>query len=617
MSYVLILDPSEVATSRSELDLNSGVIRVDRDGIDWGDAAIEAYMAQLAVGQVPVDYRLPNRTITIPLFLGADDSGQAAFDAARALLNRKVGLFQREGGWLKRESNVGPLYADIVNATLTEPDRYGEAAGVESDVKLVLECLPDFYGNEVDLGATDGVSGMAPTYSNIAGDHPGRVRIVVTNEAGADFNGLLWALRSRYLDAVDSAHSVVTYGADELTEITPGVTAAPGVTLSAGAWMPLLSTTLAADDSDLTHRGAYRVWARCWSSNATPKFRFIYDVGDLALPEENDVAVLPAAGGDYLLDLGSIYLEPPPVGAHRWRGVVQAYGATNDDTAVITELILQPISEFAGRLASDPGDSPGVVSVSAYGTGSDDASYGTDVWSQTSDIGASDGTFAVAAPGSAASTHYLKATGFGFELPSTATVTGIKVTVTRLGIGQPIYDDRVRLVRAGVVETTDKADTATPWPASSNPPKEYGGAADLWGAAWTYADINDAEFGVVLSAKAAGTDQEAFVDAIEVAVYYTIGSGFETEDAVVFDGQVAELRTEGMYRDDSAGSGHFGRVSAVIGDLPRIPPSGDEGRSVELFVRTSRGNLDDLPDAATADPLSVRVLYRPSYLFRP
>jgi hypothetical protein len=67
-----------------------------------------------------------------------------------------------------------------------------------------------------------------------------------------------------------------------------------------------------------------------------------------------------------------------------------------------------------------------------------------------------------------------------------------------------------------------------------------------------------------------------------------------------------------MYREDSSGSA-YGPVSWVTGDLPRLPPTVDGG-TVEVFIKATRGDVGQLPDAGI-DDLSARVFYRPSWLF--
>ena len=173
--YIATLDPPSVAIGRVELPLNAGAIAIDGNkGIDWGDSEIKAYLAEQQFGEAPTDYRVPNRVVTIPLLLGAGEhhteaESIAAQETAREHLRQKVALFQRQGGVLMRErSNGSPVYADIVNATLHLPDVYGER-GVEPEVMLKLECLPDFYGEEVTLDAVE-QTGQIATVRDEAGN---------------------------------------------------------------------------------------------------------------------------------------------------------------------------------------------------------------------------------------------------------------------------------------------------------------------------------------------------------------------------------------------------------------------------------------------------------------
>lgn len=79
-------------------------------------------------------------------------------------------------------------------------------------------------------------------------------------------------------------------------------------------------------------------------------------------------------------------------------------------------------------------------------------------------------------------------------------------------------------------------------------------------------------------------------------------------DAVVHASQSAELRTDGMFREDSSGTA-YGPVPHVVSDLPRLP-----GPTAQVFVKGSRGDFDETPDAGI-DDISARVFYRPSWLF--
>jgi len=86
--------------------------------------------------------------------------------------------------------------------------------------------------------------------------------------------------------------------------------------------------------------------------------------------------------------------------------------------------------------------------------------------------------------------------------------------------GTLINDTDVTLLKAGVATGSNKA-SGVAWSAVAGN-TSYGGAADLWGAAWTPADINAATFGVQLSANSAST-VSAQVDYMQITVTYSVG----------------------------------------------------------------------------------------------
>lgn len=543
----LVLDPDEVSVGRAELAINEGSIRVGQDGPDWGDAAIQAYMAEAARGERPVDYRLPNRQIKVPLLLGAD--GPDGFEAARRSLQAKVGRIQQEGGWLRRDSTTGRtnpianpsfetgldgwqsdtgiftnatdwaytgsrsayfrgqasgqnvrvtnaaavavapgetwtaqfranvasggvnrpviywwadddtfisttngtpdsgldgerqltvtgtapataakatpgiawvsgnaqlrfdavmfelgstasgyfdgdtpgcqwesaphaspsiegvrLYADLVNATLSLPDRYGHL-GVEADVVLTLDALPDFYGDEVQLEDHSETSLPELTFtSDVRGDYPARLRVVVDNDSAADQLGMLAAVRSRHYS--DAATARLAYEAAALTPLdTAALTTLTGASGSgsntirhgnlAASWTPVMNTNL-IDGSFLTHEGSYRVWARVYTTSPTPPaLRFVWDVGDLVFPEENAPVQIPAAANFYMVDLGEVRLDAVPAGAHRWQGQTQGRGAAGGENVSIDRLWLVPIDEGAVKLRAPGSGIDGLTNFAA------------------------------------------------------------------------------------------------------------------------------------------------------------------------------------------------------------------------------------------------------------
>lgn len=129
-----------------------------------------------------------------------------------------------------------------------------------------------------------------------------------------------------------------------------------------------------------------------------------------------------------------------------------------------------------------------------------------------------------------AQTNYIQSSGYGFAIPSTATVCGIEVRVERnatgLLIGSSITDKNVFLTKAGVQVGTNHASGAG-W-SGSDGVAVYGNNADLWGTTWTPAQINASNFGVLFSAQMnaglASLFLTANVDAITVTVHYDAGT---------------------------------------------------------------------------------------------
>lgn len=181
------------------------------------------------------------------------------------------------------------------------------------------------------------------------------------------------------------------------------------------------------------------------------------------------------------------------------------------------------------QLGSDSGaHSPGTVA--------DDATVGTVAWSSPDNVKLSDNVRATAAFTSPniGRFHYLKATNFGFSIPEGATVDGIVVATERHRTGSDIiFDYQVKLVKADAsLGLENKADTLTSWTGDfTDVTKTYGSSSDTWSESWTAADINDADFGVVLSAELIGTNDTtttARVDHISITVYYTEGPAAST-----------------------------------------------------------------------------------------
>lgn len=158
------------------------------------------------------------------------------------------------------------------------------------------------------------------------------------------------------------------------------------------------------------------------------------------------------------------------------------------------------------------------------GTGSDDASIGTQAWSNPTRIQAEDASNATASGVAdvVKTTHYLKAVGFGFSIPAGATILGILVETKRFCGTGSAHDSTVSLLKAGSIVGANRANIGLNWPGVLTY-ASLGGSSDLWGTNWNYLDINDANFGVVLSASLQNIASPN-VDAIRITITYSLFS---------------------------------------------------------------------------------------------
>jgi len=144
-------------------------------------------------------------------------------------------------------------------------------------------------------------------------------------------------------------------------------------------------------------------------------------------------------------------------------------------------------------------------------------------WSNTNNASVSDDAYTSTgniAGGAGSYTDYLVATNFGFNIPGGATITGIEVTVERSDASGLTSDYRVRIVKGGVISSTEMSSGAAYGATDSY--VLYGSPIDSWGESWTDADINASNFGVAIAAQrnAAGGSSNAVIDHILISVYY-------------------------------------------------------------------------------------------------
>jgi hypothetical protein len=145
-------------------------------------------------------------------------------------------------------------------------------------------------------------------------------------------------------------------------------------------------------------------------------------------------------------------------------------------------------------------------------------------WTSPARAISSNGSYATASV-DGSTTDYLECVDYGFTIPAGATINGITVNVERKSSNTNnggSQDAAMRIVQGGVIGTTDLS-SATIY-TTADVVAAHGGAANLWGLTWTYADINAANFGAAFQAtkaSATGGAHTISVDHIQITVTYT------------------------------------------------------------------------------------------------
>ena len=171
------------------------------------------------------------------------------------------------------------------------------------------------------------------------------------------------------------------------------------------------------------------------------------------------------------------------------------------------------------------------------GTGSNVTGIGSVAWTNTGNITATANYAQVTLNNNIS--NYLQGSDFGFTIPTNGTIIGIEVTIGKLresGPGNTMYDQVVRLVKNGTITGSNYAQTTTNWTRDQGTPADvvYGGSTDLWGTTWTPADINNANFGVVIAATTT-LNIYARVDYMIVSVYYSSPGSYTTPGTTNFN----------------------------------------------------------------------------------
>jgi len=262
------------------------------------------------------------------------------------------------------------------------------------------------------------------------------------------------------------------------------------------------------------------------------------------------------------------------------------------------------------------------------GTGADNNAVGTGTWTNTGNITTVGTPYATQNLASNSTTHYLKATNYGFAIPIGATINGITVVINRqVASTSNMFDNVVSLLKAGVV-TGSNLKSGNAWPNTFGT-ATYGGAANLWGTTWTAADINAANFGVVLSGTSnSGSTRQVDVDYMQITVTYTLsgtlnwytafsggtllGSGTPFNPVGIAGSGLANTNTPGtytFYAECSTTPGCRTATDFVINPLPTITTS---ATASSVCFGNSIQTTPLIYSATTNAPTTYSIAWNPS-----
>ncbi len=130
-------------------------------------------------------------------------------------------------------------------------------------------------------------------------------------------------------------------------------------------------------------------------------------------------------------------------------------------------------------------------------------------------------------------TQCLTVSDFGFAIPVGSVIDGIVLEVEKRrsagGTSGIVEDNGLQIMKGGLLTGPNKSQYGIDWPLTDTY-VTYGSSTDLWGTAWTPADINASNFGVSLASISyvCGATITTSIDHVRMTVYYSTTTGIST-----------------------------------------------------------------------------------------
>ncbi|HEY6163187.1 MAG TPA: hypothetical protein VI112_18310, partial [Bacteroidia bacterium] len=165
------------------------------------------------------------------------------------------------------------------------------------------------------------------------------------------------------------------------------------------------------------------------------------------------------------------------------------------------------------------------------------------IWNNTSKISAADNIFSDAQlmpnlycfQSQCYRSRYLTCHHFGFNISGNATITGIVLSVKgKASIPASVMDSTVVLMKNYQPGSANYA-SGSDWD-TTNTVRIYGGPNDLWGTTWTPQEVNNNLFGAYVKVYNTSVNSpSAFVDAVTLTVFYSLGTQTYSQTSLVND----------------------------------------------------------------------------------
>ena len=131
-------------------------------------------------------------------------------------------------------------------------------------------------------------------------------------------------------------------------------------------------------------------------------------------------------------------------------------------------------------------------------------------------------------------------TNFGFNIPARATINGITATLVTTGSNNPYGGAGIQLTKNGTTAVGTAPAASSGWSSGS---LVIGSSTNLWGTTWSAADINSANFGLLVQPSGQNSGEVFRIYHRKIAVSYTVPTQPPSSlsfTAIVGDNQIAQ-----------------------------------------------------------------------------